>query len=136
MHHNKRHYEVYFILTPMLNKQQLEKALEKFMTLLAANNAEIVNTTSYGLKKLAYTIDGKSTGFCELIQFTASPAIVKILEIEFKRDEKVLRFLTTILDKHAVQYNSEKSIKDAERKANTEKKENETIESQEKQNAA
>jgi small subunit ribosomal protein S6 len=136
MHHNKKHYEVYFILTPMLNKQQLEKALDKFTSVLTTNNAEIINTTSYGLKKLAYKIDGKSTGFCELIQFTAPPEIIKILEIEFKRDEKVLRFLTTILDKHAVQYNKEKSIKDAEKKAATDKRENENIESQDKQDAA
>lgn len=136
MHHNKRHYEVYFILTPMLNKQQLDKALERYLAMLTANNAEIVNTISYGLKKLAYTIDGKSTGFCELIQFIAPPEAIKVLEIELKRDEKILRFLTTTLDKHAIQYNKEKSIKDADRKAIAEKYENKTIESQAKQDAA
>lgn len=114
----------------MLNKQQYEKAVEKFLALLANNNAEVEHTVSYGLKKLAYTIDGKSTGFCDVVQFKASPEVIKVLEIDLKRDEKVLRFLTTSLDKHAIEYNNKKRIKDAE------KKDKEALEVKEKSTAA
>ena len=62
-------------------------------------SAKILN---WGLKKLAYPIQKKSTGFYNLIEFTAeSGELIADLELAFKRDEKILRFLTVKLDKHA-----------------------------------
>ena len=73
--------------------------------MLTDNGAEIVHEENWGLKKLAYPIMQKSTGFYNLIEFTAEPGVIAILELEYRRDEKVMRFLTTALDKHAVEYN-------------------------------
>lgn len=115
MQQEKRHYELYFILDPMLNNEQYEKAVGKFLTLLNNNNADVEYKSSYGLKKLAYSIEGKSTGFCDVIQFKALPDFIRILEIDLKRDEKILRFLTTSLDKHAIAYNAKKRAKDADK---------------------
>jgi small subunit ribosomal protein S6 len=75
---------------------------------LADHKAEITNAENWGLKKLAYPIMQKSTGFYNLIEFTAEPTVVESLELEFRRDEKVMRFLTTVLDKHAVEYNEKR----------------------------
>ncbi len=97
-------YETVFILTPVLSDDQMKEAVEKFADVLKSNGAEIVNEELWGLRKLAYPIQKKSTGFYTLIEFKGEPTIVKKLEIAFRRDERVLRFLTFRLDKYAVEY--------------------------------
>ncbi len=97
-------YETVFILTPVLSDEQMKEAVEKFKDVLKQNNAEIVNEEMWGLRKLAYPIQKKSTGFYTLIEFNGEPTIVKRLETAFRRDERVLRFLTFRLDKYAEEY--------------------------------
>ena len=98
------HYETAFILTPVLSDVQMKEAVEKFEGFLVANGAEIENEELWGLKKLAYPIQKKSTGFYCLFEFKGEPTIVKKLEIAYRRDERVLRFLTFRLDKYALEY--------------------------------
>ena len=98
------HYETAFILTPVLSDVQMKEAVEKFKGFLVANGAEIENEELWGLKKLAYPIQKKSTGFYSLIQFKAEPSMVAKLELQYRRDERVLRFLTFRLDKYALEY--------------------------------
>ena len=97
-------YETVFILTPVLSDVQMKEAVEKFKGILAEENSEIINEESWGLKKLAYPIDKKSTGFYQLIEFKAEPATIAKLEVNFRRDERVLRYLTVKLDKYAAEY--------------------------------
>ena len=98
------HYETVFILTPVLSDDQMKEAVEKFNDVLKANGAEIVNEELWGLRKLAYPIQKKSTGSYVLVEFEGEPTIVKKLETAFRRDERVIRFLTFRLDKYAAAY--------------------------------
>src|SRR5690606_24193710 len=98
-------YETVFILNPVLSEDQAKDTVDKFVKVLQKANAEIVNTENWGLRKLAYPINKKSTGFYNLIEFKADPQVINTLETEYRRDESVMRFLTTTLDKHAVVYN-------------------------------
>ncbi len=101
-------YETVFILTPVLSEQQMKDAVDKFKSILTDNQAKIVNEENWGLKKLAYPILHKSTGFYNLFEYEAAPEVIAKLEIEFRRDERVMRFLTTKLDKWAVEYNTKR----------------------------
>jgi len=103
-----RNYETVFIVTPVLNEGQVQETVEKFTQVLKENSADIVATEAWGLRKLAYPIQKKSTGYYFCVTFTNSGTtnIVDVLELAFRRDERVIRFLTTVLDKHAVEYNS------------------------------
>ena len=98
------HYETVFILTPVLSDVQMKEAVEKFKNLLVEEGATIVNEETWGLKKLAYPIQKKSTGFYAFIEFDAEPTVIEKLELNFRRDEKVIRFLTFRQDKYAHQY--------------------------------
>jgi small subunit ribosomal protein S6 len=98
------HYEAVFILTPVLSDVQMKEAVEKFRSLLEQEGAEIVNVENWGLRKLAYPIQKKSTGFYNLSEFHAESPIVDKLEIQFRRDERVIRFLTLKMEKYAVEY--------------------------------
>jgi small subunit ribosomal protein S6 len=103
-----KNYETVFILTPVLSDQQMKDTVEKFKQVLKDNGAEMLNEENWGLKKLAYPIQHKTTGFYQLLEFKAPSTIVNSLEIEYRRDERVMRFLTTVLDKHAVEYNQKR----------------------------
>ena len=98
------HYEAAFVLTPVLSEPQMKEAVDKFENLLVENGGTILNREEWGLKKLAYPIQGKTTGFYALLQFDVEPEMIAKLETSFRRDERVLRFLTTRLDKYAYEY--------------------------------
>ena len=98
-------YETVFILTPVLSDIQMKDAAQKFKQVLVDNGAKIVNEESWGLRKLAYPIQKKNTGFYHLVEFEAATSVINTLETEYRRDERIMRFLTTALDKHAVAYN-------------------------------
>ena len=98
------HYETVFILTPVLSDVQMKEAVEKFKGVLQAEGAEIINEENWGLRKLAYPIQKKTTGFYTLLEFDAEPSVIAKLEIQFRRDERVIRFLTFRMDKFAAEY--------------------------------
>lgn len=97
-------YETVFIMTPVLSDQQMKETVEKFKGVLTAAGAEIINEEEWGLKTMAYPIQKKSTGFYELIEFKAEPEVVAKLELGFRRDERVIRYLTVKMEKYAAEY--------------------------------
>ena len=103
-----KNYETVFILTPVLSDVQMKDAVDKFEKVLKDQKAEIINVEQWGLRKLAYPIQHKSTGFYSMFEYKATPETIAKLETEFRRDEKVMRFLTVALDKHAVEYNNKR----------------------------
>ncbi len=111
-----RNYETVFILTPVLSEQQTEDAVAKFRSIITDNGGDIYHSESWGLKKLAYPIQNKVTGFYQLFEFKASPELIRTLEVEFKRDERILRFLTVFLDKYGVEYNDRRKGQAASKK--------------------
>ena len=104
-------YETVFILTPVLSDDQVKEAVKKYEDYLKDHGAEIVNHEHWGMRKLAYPIQKKSTGFYTLFEFKADGSIIQDMEVRFKRDERVLRFLTVKLDKHAIAYNERRRKK-------------------------
>ena len=104
-------YETVFILTPVLSDEQMKETVAKFRNLLTEKGAEILNEETWGLKKMAYAIQKKSTGFYCLLEFKAEPEVIKSLETAYRRDEKVIRFITVKLDKYAAQYAEKRRIK-------------------------
>ncbi|MDR7129166.1 MULTISPECIES: 30S ribosomal protein S6 [Algoriphagus] len=100
----QRNYETVFILTPVLSDVQMKDTVDKFVNLLKELGADVINVENWGLKKMAYTIEKKTTGFYVMVEFKADPTLIRKFEVEFRRDEKVMRFLTTVLDKHSIVY--------------------------------
>lgn len=103
-----KQYETVFIVTPVLSEDQMKETVQKYTDLLKNNGAEIVYENNWGMRKLAYPIKKKTTGFYYLIEFKAEGSTIATLETAYKRDERLLRFLTVSLDKHAIAYNEKK----------------------------
>ena len=115
-----KQYETVFIATPVLSEEQMKETVKKYVDLLTSKGAEIVYENNWGMRKLAYPIRKKTTGFYYLIEFKAEGSVINDLEVAYKRDERLLRFLTVSLDKHAVAYNEKKRDKKAEAAATAE----------------
>jgi small subunit ribosomal protein S6 len=110
-------YETVFILTPVLSDVQMKEAVQKFSDVITENGGTIVHSENWGLRKLAYPIQKKSTGFYNLLEFEAEGTLIEKLEVSFRRDERVIRFLTFKMEKAAVEYAEKK------RRLSNEKKE-------------
>ena len=111
-------YETVFILTPVLSDVQMKETVEKFRNMILESGGEIVNDENWGLRKLAYPIQKKSTGFYNLLEFKAEPSFIETLEVMYRRDERVIRFLTFKLDKYALQYSEKRRTNKKEKKEN------------------
>lgn len=123
-----KNYETVFILTPVLSDVQTKDAVEKFRKVLQDTiGAQIIHEEDWGLRKLAYPINHKSNGFYHLIEFEADPLKVATLEVEYRRDERIIRFLTTVLDKYAIDYNERRRKGLIGRKKNQETEAKETV---------
>jgi len=104
-------YETVFILTPVLSEEQMKEAVIKYQAYVKDKGAEMVHEENWGMRKLAYPIQKKSTGFYHLMEYRAEGTLISDMEVAFKRDERVMRFLTVKLDKHAIAYNEKKRAK-------------------------
>jgi len=96
------HYETVFILNPVLSEEQIKETVKKFESFLVSKGAKMISKEDWGLKKLAYPIQHKKSGFYHLFEFTSDGEPIGDLEVEFRRDERIMRYLTVKLDKHAV----------------------------------
>jgi small subunit ribosomal protein S6 len=95
------HYETVFILNPVLSDDQVKEAVKKFEDYLLNKGAEMIWKEDWGLKKLAYTIQKKKSGFYHLFEYKVDGQIIAPFELEFRRDDSILRYLTVRLDKHS-----------------------------------
>jgi small subunit ribosomal protein S6 len=109
-------YETVFILTPVLSDVQMKETVEKFRNMILESGGEIVNDENWGLRKLAYPIQKKSTGFYNLLEFKADPSFIANLEVNYRRDERIIRFLTFKLDKYSLQYSEKRRSNKKEQK--------------------
>ena len=96
------HYETVFILNPVLSETQVKETVQKFYDYLVSKGAEMISKEDWGLKKLAYAIQNKKSGFYHLFEYKLDGQEITPFELEFRRDDSVMRYLTVKLDKHAV----------------------------------
>ena len=97
------HYESVFILNPALSEDQVKDAIKKYEKFLKDNDCKIIDVENWGLKKLAYSIQKKLSGFYALIDFECDSDlnVINLYETELKRDERIMRYLNVTLDKDA-----------------------------------
>ena len=116
-----KHYETVFIMTPVLSDEQMKETVKKFENYLQDKGAEIIHQENWGLRKLEYPIAKKSSGFYQLFEFKAEPQLVKDYELQYRRDEKIMRYLTVTLDKDAIAYSEKRRNLKKDKQQQTEK---------------
>ncbi len=106
------HYETVFILNPVLSDVQVKETVKKFEDYLVSKGAEMISKEDWGLKKLAYTIQNKKSGFYHLFEYKVDGQSITPFELEFRRDDSVMRYLTVKLDKHAAAWAEKRRERD------------------------
>jgi small subunit ribosomal protein S6 len=109
-------YETVFILTPVLSDDQAKEAVQKFESEIANFGGKLKHSEKWGLKKLAYPIQKKTTGFYFLLEYEGEGDLIANLEVSFKRDERVMRFLTVKMDVNHLAYAEKRRAKMGEAK--------------------
>ncbi len=109
-------YETVFILTPVLSEVQIKEAVDSFKKIITSNGGEILHEEDWGLKKLAYPIQKKSTGYYHLFEFKSEGSLIEKLELEYRRDERIIRYITVRLDKYGIEYGERRRNRIAESK--------------------
>jgi len=104
-----RRYETVFILTPVLSEDQAKEAAAKFRKILKDMGCKILHEESWALRTQPALLqenrweafDKKATGYYHLFDYEATSSVaVTELELTFKRDERILRYMTVVLDQH------------------------------------
>jgi len=111
------HYETVFILNPVLSDTQVKETVKKFEDYLKSKGGKVTYKEDWGLKKLAYTIQKKKTGFYHLFEFNLSGEEITAYELEFRRDDSIMRYLTVRLDKHAAAWAERRKVRVKEKAA-------------------
>jgi small subunit ribosomal protein S6 len=101
-------YETVFILTPVLSETQVKETVKKYLDYISDNGGEIVHKEDWGLRKLAYPIQKKTTGFYYLVEFKSEGDFIEKLETQYRRDERIIRFLTVSMDKDAIAFSEKR----------------------------
>ncbi len=110
-------YETVFILTPVLSDDQAKEAVQKVEKEIQSLGGKVLHTENWGLRKLAYPIQKKSTGFYFLIEYSAPGTLVADFELMMKRDERMIRFLTVKMDEHHAAYAEKRKVRLGYKKA-------------------
>ncbi len=104
-----KQYEVTFIVDPVLSGDEIKATAKTYNDHLTSNGCTIVNVDEMGLRQLAYPIKRRTSGVYYCIEFqTPTGEMINNFELAFRRDERIIRFLTVALDKYGVKYNEDK----------------------------
>jgi small subunit ribosomal protein S6 len=104
-----RNYEVTFVVDPVLSGDELKATADKYINFLKAEGCTIVHVDEMGLRPLAYTINKRASGVYYCVEYSAPNGDMNVkFELQLRRDEQMLRFLTVSLDKFGVKYNEDK----------------------------
>ena len=102
------HYETVIIFSPLLSDDDVKREVSKYTKMVADGGATILEERQWGLRQLAYPIEGKSNGIYYIMEFAGPGTLHQKLEVEFKRDESIMRWLTVALDKYGIEYNDKR----------------------------
>lgn len=95
---SKNYYEFTYIVNPVLEEEQYKEAVEKVNKLFTDNGAEIEEVDEWGLRKLAYEIDKKNSGYYVNMYLTAPVEAISIIERALRIDDHFMRYLTLKYD--------------------------------------
>jgi len=119
-----KQYETIIINSPLITDNQLKDSIRKYRDFLTKNGAEIIYEEDWGLRKFAYPVKKKASGYYHLFEYKCEPELIKKVETEFNRDEKILRYLSVLLDKYALVYNEKRKLSGKKTMENTEEPKN------------
>ena len=96
-----KRYETIVIIDPDLSKEAETPIFERLNDLIPQYNGFLIETDDWGTKKLAYDIKKKNRGHYVRLDFCGDGALIQEMERFFRIDDKVMKFMTVLLDENA-----------------------------------
>lgn len=106
----RRTYETTFIVNAALEDQDIDAVVSKVSTYIENHGGEIVETSKWGRRRLAYPIAKKFNGFYVHIVFQSNPTTLPILERFLVLEDTVLRHLTLELNEKLIELRKERAL--------------------------
>lgn len=103
-----KNYEIVMIITPLLYEEKVKKLIIEYKNFLKEKKGILLYTEYWGLKKFAYSIQKKKSGFFYLFEYKLNPIFISDLELKIRKYERILRFLNIKLDKNAMRFYKKK----------------------------
>jgi len=94
----KHFYELTYILNPVLDEDKFSELVSHVNKLIEDNDGEIVEVDEWGVKKLAYEIEKKSTGYYVNMYFKAPGDVIEVVERNMRIHDDIMRYLTLKYD--------------------------------------
>lgn len=96
-----KRYETIVIIDPDLSKEAEAPIFERVNDLIPQYEGFLIQTDDWGTKKLAYDIKKKSRGHYLRLDFCGDGTLIQEMERFFRIDDKVIKFMTVLLDEDA-----------------------------------
>lgn len=96
-----RRYETFIIIDPDLSDEERSPVFEKVRDLIQQKKCLLVMLDEWGSRRLAYEIKKKSRGYYVRLDYCGTGELVDEMERFFRIDDRVMKYMTVLLDKHA-----------------------------------
>jgi small subunit ribosomal protein S6 len=96
-----RRYETILIVDPDLGEEQRGTVFDKIRELIPQMGGLLVEFDEWGGRKLAYEIKKKPRGYYVRINYCGGGNLVSEMERQFRIDDRVMKYMTVLLDKEA-----------------------------------
>ncbi len=93
-----RKYETFFIVDPDLPDETNSAIDSKIQSIISSNGGEVLTYVPWGKRKLAYAIKKRTRGLYILMEYGGGPELVAELERNLRIDERILKFITIMLE--------------------------------------
>ncbi|MCC5942672.1 MAG: 30S ribosomal protein S6 [Balneolaceae bacterium] len=100
----KDFYEMTYILNPVLDDEKFSELVSFVNKLIEDNGGDIVEVDEWGVKKLAYEMDKKSTGYFVNMYFNAPGSAIEVVERNMRINDNIMRYLTLKYDAKMKRY--------------------------------
>jgi small subunit ribosomal protein S6 len=126
-----RRYETIVIVDPDLGEEQREGVFDKIRELIPQKGGLLVEFDEWGGRKLAYEIKKKQRGYYVRIDYCGGGDLVSEMERQFRIDDRVMKYMTILLDTEADMERIQEAMTQAEQEAEAAAKASEPAESPE-----
>ena len=96
-----RKYETVIIIDPDLAAEGRDSFFEKLNDLIPQQGGFLVMLDDWGAKKLAYEIKKKTRGYYVRLEYCGMGPLVDEMERLFRIDDRILKYMTVLLEKDA-----------------------------------
>jgi small subunit ribosomal protein S6 len=94
-----RKYECTFIVNPEKEEDGKNQIVEEIKSYLEKNKVKVTKIDDWGIKELAYEIDGHNNGFYTVINFESDSGKVNDFKEILRKNNNILRYIVVVKGK-------------------------------------